>query len=85
MSSSLRVLHMDPSPWPLQDKLADATGYLLSPSFVLRRADPPHAHPVIFVRAPPRARSHGDLRETIDSPGHKLTACAYERIAAHGV
>jgi hypothetical protein len=32
MSFSRRALHMDPCPsGPLQDKLADATGFLLSP------------------------------------------------------
>jgi hypothetical protein len=44
MSFSRRVLHMDPPPGPLRDKLADATGYPLPPLPLLQQANNPACH-----------------------------------------
>jgi hypothetical protein len=65
MSFSLRVLHMDPSPWPASGQARRRDGIPALASLVWRQDGPPHAPPVILVRAPrvPVATgTHGDHR-----------------------
>jgi len=84
MSFSRRVLYMDPCPWPapLQGKAADATGYPLTHSHVLRQDATPRTSGDL-VSCPSRARSPGDSRGTTDTHGQNLTDSAPEHVPAH--
>ena len=81
MSFSRRVLHMDPCPWPLRCKLADATGYPLSPLMSCGRS-PRLVRPMILVRAPRvpgPTGTHGEppaMMVRISLTAHENTPCS---------
>jgi hypothetical protein len=69
-------------PGPLHGKAADATGYPLTHSHVLRQDTTPRTSGDL-VSCPSRVRSPGDSRGTTDTNGQNLTDSAPEYFPAH--
>jgi hypothetical protein len=74
--------HMDPCPWPALMHIADATGYPLTHSYVVRKDAIPGRSDDLGL-CPACARCLGDSRGTTDNNGENLTDCAREEFPAH--